>query len=150
MQRVQVLASGKYKFVKNKGTARASTSRKRTPSRKRARTTTTRRKPTMARRKKTRAKRKMTVPVGLLIPGAIGTYAYGKEVWGAVKARNYRAAMDRSVQYSVGFRPSTGTFDVGDAYLALGWGTGMVVHKGAQVIGINKALGAARVPYVRV
>ena len=67
LQRVQVLASGKYKFVKNKTTPRrAGTARKAPVRRRRARTTTVRRRraTNMARRgRKKGSRRKQKIPI---------------------------------------------------------------------------------------
>ncbi|GAG91994.1 unnamed protein product [marine sediment metagenome] len=77
MQRVQVLASGKYKFVKNKG--RTSNKRRRTAVRRAA---PRRRRTSMVRRRKKQGRRKPKPSLIMLISiGAalVGTYMHAKE-----------------------------------------------------------------------
>jgi hypothetical protein len=64
MQRVQVLASGKYKFVKNKGSSKPMASKKKSPKRKYTKSKTGR-KTTMARRKRKGSRKQGFVSLAL-------------------------------------------------------------------------------------
>ena len=64
-QRVQVLASGKYKFVKNKGRSSTKRSTKRKASSKKRRKTKRRRNPMARRKKRNRKKRSFTIPIAV-------------------------------------------------------------------------------------
>jgi hypothetical protein len=102
----------------------------------------------MARRKKSRRARKMTLPLGLLIPGLLSTVAWGKHI---MEGGDNKAKMRRAIKHSIGYDIDAKSFAIGDAWLALGWGSGVLIHKGIGGYGgVNRALGAARVPIIRL
>lgn len=156
LQRARVLASGKLKFVKNKKRARpklAARVRGKIPVGKNAprRPKSRSRKSSKSRGGNRTSKQKPTLPVGLLVPGGLGTYAWGHEIYNAAKAKNWKAAFFRSVKYAIGVDIPNKSFNIYDAYLLLGWGSGGLIHKGiGKYAGVNKALGQAHVPIFRV
>ena len=98
-------------------------------------------------KKKHRAKRKFTLPVAVVagfMPGAVASIndfqAYGMKGAGTMIARRY-----------IGFDPQTNRFVPN-----LMWGgtfpliLGIVVHKVAGILGVNRALASAGIPFVRV
>jgi len=147
-QRVQVLASGKYKFVKNRG-SKASKTRK-TSKRK----NNPKRRNRMARKKKSRRKRSFTIPVALTVGAVYGMVVPPKE------------GGDSVLDLFMKGKFSTGIRMIGKHYLGigpdrqfnvkhLGQGLvplliGIVVHKVASKLGINRKLGAAGVPVIRI
>jgi len=139
-QRVQVLASGKYRFVKNIG----SQSRKLTRTVKK----TTRRIGKMARRRGRRGSRKFTLPIapiaGILAAPAVGA-AIKAAMAGDVDGVLYEA------KKLVGF-----TGDQFDAF-ALGSNvlpivSGLLIHKfvGGAPLNLNRMLASAGVPFIRI
>jgi len=140
-QRVQVLASGKYRFVKNIG----SQSRKLTRTVKK----TTRRIGKMARRRRgRRGSRKFTLPIapiaGILAAPAVGA-AIKAAMAGDVDGVLYEA------KKLVGF-----TGDQFDAF-ALGSNvlpivSGLLIHKfvGGAPLNLNRMLASAGVPFIRI
>ena len=140
LQRVKVLASGKYKFVKNPKTRRTTRKTSEKPRKRSVRRTA---------RRKRRRKRGMTIPlavVGGLAAGLAepaqklleGDFEYAL----ALLSRNY-----------TGFRPGTGTWE--PAYLRNGMlplVAGLLVHKfvGGSPLNLNKTLAASGIPFIRI
>lgn len=139
IQRVQVLANGKYKFVKNK----ASRSRKVT------RTSKKRRTKRMARKKRRRGGRKFTLPIAPLAGLAAGL---AKPAELAMAGDIYHAATRAARNYS-GFDPSVNKFKVEwmmEGLLPLV--VGGMIHKfvGGPPLNINRMLASAGVPVLRI
>lgn len=102
----------------------------------------------MARKKsKRRAHKKFTVPVAVLagfLPGATATISdfqqYGMQGAGVMISRRY-----------IGYDPQTNRFIPN-----MMWGgtfpliLGLIVHKAASMLGVNRALANAGIPVVRV
>lgn len=162
LQKVRVLASGKFKFMKNDKTARKSSTkvtRLRASSKSKGGKTVARRRRRAA--KKARAKAKTTIPVGLLVPGGAGTLSTAKDMWDTwvinrgpgTGGRNVlRVALLRTTGIDI-FKKSgeAGRWDPLEAHFTLGWGVGALLHKFVGTkLGVNKALGQARVPWLRV
>jgi len=90
--------------------------------------------------KKSRSARKMTIPMAVAVPvGAIGI-ALGKKALAGDTAGMMR---------QVGVGESGLEFDK----VISVWGpvlVGVIIHKGASYLGVNRALGAAGVPFIRI
>ena len=143
LQRVQVLASGKYKFIKNRG---------RSAPKKRAGSKPKRRVKRTARRKRRRGKRNMTIPLAPI--AGIGFALAGGQYppLEAAMAGNYEAALIRLAERFCGVgRP--GVFE--PHKLAQGLFPvimGLLVHKfvGGPPLNANRMLAAAGVPLIRI
>ena len=140
-QRVQVLPSGKYRFVKNIG----SRSRKLTKTVKKI----TRRRFSLTRRKRSRGSRKLTIPIAP-IAGLLAGLA--KPIEHAL-AGNFDTAFNHlSINYT-GVHPVTGRFN--PEWLKIGLMPlvmGCLVHKfvGGAPLNLNRVLANAGVPYIRI
>jgi len=139
LQRVQVLASGKYKFVKN--ISKSSTTKK------------TKKKTGS---KKMTKRRNFTIPAALVSGAALGFVIKPASNWDspyeAVKRGNIDVAIKNYACNMIGYRADTGAiFDTTIGMKGL-WALigGFMIHKLATVIGLNRALGRARIPYLRV
>ena len=140
LQRVQVLASGKYKFVKNK----LSRSRKLTKTVKKIK----RRKTIVAKRKKRRGSRKFTIPIAP-IAGMVASPALRSAITDAI-AGNYDGALS-NLGMIVGYY--NGQFDAGKLAQNVGpMILGLLVHKfvGGAPLNLNRMLANAGVPIVRL
>lgn len=148
-QRVRVLASGKYKFVRNPG----SKTRK---QRKKASKPRTRSVKKTAKKKKN-YRRKFTVPIAVAAPVALTFFSNVGEssinaegVFGDIKQGRLDYAVRDLALLWTGFDASNGSWSIGRAKGLLATGIGFIVHKAASVLGVNRALGRARVPVIRV
>ena len=142
LQRVQVLASGKYKFVKNISKSSTKTKTKKKSGSKK-----------MATNKKRRA---FTVPAALVSGVALGFVIKPASNWDspyeAARRGNWDIAIKNYATNMIGYRADTGAiFDTTIGMKGL-WALagGFVIHKLASIIGLNRALGRARIPYLRV
>lgn len=151
-QRVKVLASGKYKFVKNIGRKikkRTSRTRKANPTRRKG----VRR---MARRKRRRGSRKMTIPLGLVggLGGAMAvpcaTAAGGNSIIQAVMIGDPQWILEAVAENFTGFNVYTGKWNLLNARGLWCCLAGAIAHKAAGYLGINRALGRAKIPLIRV
>ena len=96
-------------------------------------------------------KRSMTLPFGLLIPGAIGTYSTIKDIMAARKAGGGREALRHVGLRFAGYDINNKKWDLTEAHFTIGWVSGAAIHKGVGgFMGVNRALGAAKVPIFRV
>jgi hypothetical protein len=99
----------------------------------------------MAKKSKHIGKKKMTIPIGIvagLTPGAIG-------VW--TRRNNLANAADFVCNAYTGVSPQTGTFNAGSLkYGLLPLVAGFAVHKIASMVGINRAMASAGIPWVRI
>jgi len=147
-QRVKVLASGKYKFVKNKpkkGSSPRKTSKRRSSGKGRS----------MARRKRRRGKRKFTIPLAPTMaiagqfarPAPSGRNLIGDLMDGSIlnfvyDAREIFAGIDNTGA----FRPDWLMSTYGPIVAA------MLVHKfiGGPPLNLNRMLAQAGVPIVRI
>jgi len=145
IQRVQVLASGKYKFVKNLS--------------KSSKSKTTKTKKTKSKSKggnKKVVKRNFTLPAALVSGVALGFVIKPDPTWDSPYEAARRGAFDIAIKnYAtnmIGYRADTGAiFDTTIGMKGL-WALfgGFVIHKLATIVGLNRALGRARIPYLRV
>lgn len=131
LQRVKVLASGKYKFVKNLTRSKSRTVTRRKTSKKRRRTYT-------ARRRKTRRRRTTTIPIAI--------------VGGLVAAFSDEAALVMQGDFAGAASSLGNTFSsVQNAWSNLGpLFIGCIIHFIASKLGVNRYLGQARVPFIRI
>jgi len=141
LQRVQVLASGKYKFVKNISKSSTKTTKKKSGSKK----MTTNRK-----------RRQFTIPAALVSGVALGFVIKPASNWDspyeAARRGNWDVAIKNYATNMIGYRADTGAiFDTTIGMKGL-WALigGFIIHKVASMIGLNRALGRARIPYLRV
>jgi hypothetical protein len=147
LQRVQVLASGKYKFVKNP-TRKASRSRPK-------KTTKRRRNPSMARRRRSRKSRSLTIPLATVIPvvaafakpsprgdSVLNDLLEGRLNDALYDAREVFAGVDANGQ----FRPEWLVATYGPMVV------GAMVSKfvGGKPLNINRKLAAAGIPFIRI
>ena len=147
-QRVQVLASGKYKFVKNTSKSSKSKTTKRKSKKTGSRS--------MAKKKRTNRRRKFTIPGALVAGVGAGFFIKPDPTWPspyeAAKQGKWDIAFNNYATNMIGYRPDTGAiFDTKIGMKGL-WALigGFVIHKVASLIGINRALGRARIPFLRV
>ncbi len=143
LQRVQVLASGKYKFVKNltKSSNKSTTKKKKSGSK------------SMATNRKRRA---FTIPAALTSGVLLGFVIKPDPTWDspfeAARRGDYATAIKNYATNMIGYRADTGAiFDTTIGMKGL-WALigGFMIHKVATMIGLNRALGRARIPYLRV
>jgi len=140
LQRVQVLPSGKYKFVKNKlswSTKLTKTSKK-----------NTRRKTKVARKRKSRRSRKFTIPIAP-IAGIVASPAVRSTITDAI-AGNFDGALKNAGQI-VGVWEGKFYFDklvenIGPMVV------GALVHKfvGGPPLNLNRMIANAGVPVIRI
>jgi len=141
VQRVQVLKSGKYKFVKNK--ASRSLKKKKTSKK------TTRRRFGLARRKRKRGARKFTIPLAPVLGLAAGMAAPAQKIL----AGDLNTGIAWLSMNYTGFDPRTGNWSL-EAMKAglLPLAIGLLVHKfvGGAPLNANRMLAQANVPLVRI
>lgn len=147
-QRVKVLASGKYKFVKNLGKSKSSSSGSKTKS--------TKKRKYMARRKRRRGPRSFTLPLAptLAIVGQLTRAApqTGNSMIGSLMAGDLMGAMQAGQQIFTGV-DTEGGFHAD--WLVNTYGPiiiGALVHKfvGGKPLNINRMLASAGVPFIRI
>jgi hypothetical protein len=89
----------------------------------------------------------MTIPIAPLIGFAVGLYPSVE----SVMEGNIHQAAQRLGRDYIGYDYTDGTFDVKRAYHGLApLFMGALVHTAASKLGINRALGRAKVPLVRI
>lgn len=102
----------------------------------------------MAKKKARRSSKGMTVPlavIGGLVPA-------GADVLAAWRTAGAQAGIEHVAMVTTGYDPSDGQWKPGFAMQKL-YGplfVGFMVHKLAARLGINRALGRAGVPFVRI
>ena len=144
MQRVQVLKSGKYKFVKNLGSKAKKSTRKSVKG-----TVTKRRRNTVARRKgRRRGSRKFTIPIAPIVGLAAGLAGPIKDL------------MDGEVEFAVNkLKYSYLGLDETNKFKPDALMSGLVplivgglVHKfvGGSPLNLNRMLAQANVPIIRI
>lgn len=150
LQRVKVLASGKYKFVKNLKAKKSKSSNPRS-SRKKARKV----KRKVAKKKRRRSSG-MTIPlapVAGLMAGIAGGQSPGYSPLNLVMAGDFENAANALSMNYTGYSLMDGSFDI----KRLGVGVlplviGALVHKfvGGRPLNINAMLARAKVPLLRI
>lgn len=140
LQKVKVLASGKYKFVKNV----KSRSKKLTKSSKK----TKRRKTNLARRKRRRGRRKFTIPIAPIVGLAAGMAepidaAINGDIQGAINGLKWNYL---GIGHDGRFEPAAMTKGLLPLVL------GLLVHKfvGGAPLNLNRTLANAGVPFIRI
>lgn len=143
LQRVKVLASGKYKFVKNRKKGVSTVKRK--VSRSRASTKSNR-------RKTRKMARSMNLPMGVLMGVGAGFVINQNSNSPLQNALNgdYENAVRRYIENMSGLDVKTGKWDPLRAKGALALLVGVGLHKLAGRFGVNQALGRAGVPLIRI
>jgi len=103
-----------------------------------------------------RKRPKFTVPAALVSGVALGFVIKPASNWDSPYEAARRGAWDTAIKnYAtnmIGYRADTGAiFDTTIGMKGL-WALigGFVIHKVASLIGLNRALGRARIPYLRV
>lgn len=112
-------------------------------------------KKTMA-KKKRRGSRKMTIPLGLVgglggamaVPAATG--AGGNSIIGAVMTGDPQWVLEAVAENFTGFNPYTGQWNLMNARGLWCVLAGLAAHKVASWTGVNRALGRAKIPLIRV
>lgn len=139
-QRVQVLASGKYKFVKNIGKSKSKAKGKA----KKAKTTKRR---SMAKKKKNSRRRKFTLPMAVITPFVWKSYSAIQNAAGG----NYDQAV-RDLMWHFAAIDSSGNFNPDALKTWIPVIMGLLVHKfvGGAPLNLNRALGNAGVPIIRI
>ena len=148
LQRVQVLASGKYKFVKNL------TKSVKSSSKKAVKTTSKRKvKRKLARKNKNRRKSQMTIPLAIVAPLAAGIGPSVASIIADPSPENVAGTLNHLALIYTGYNAIDGVFDMG----ALAKGlfpliAGGLVHKfvGGAPLNLNRMLAAAKVPFIRI
>lgn len=144
MQRVKVLASGKYKFVKNPGKTRKTTKRASNPKK-------TRRVKRTARRKRRRRSRSMTIPIAAVGGGLAGAIEPIINV--GIKQGDWLGAARWTIAHYTGYDMIDGVFRPEELAKGLAPAVlGLLVHKfvGGAPLNLNKTLANARVPFIRI
>ncbi len=146
LQRVKVLASGKYRFIKNLHHSRSSSARVKTVK-------TKSRSHKMGKGKKKGGHRSFTLPVAP-IAGAVGTFATqapsGRSLISDISSGNYSGLLYDAKEIFTGV-DNTGRIRADwllKTYAPLAVGLG--VHIVASKLGLNRLLGRAKVPVLRV
>jgi len=101
-------------------------------------------------------RRSFTVPIALVGGASAGFLIKPANTWyspaEAIMKGEYKIAMNNYLTNMVGYRPDTGKFfdtEIGmKGTIALFMGA--LIHKGASMLGINRALGRAGVPILRI
>lgn len=137
LQRVKVLASGKYKFVKN-----LTKSSKQSPS-KTGGKTTAKRQVNRKLTKKNKKKRTKTIPMAIVLGGLSGIVARPPGAhaspYEAARDGDYAGALNLAMENYTGFYPPNNTFDLKRAVGLHGLLIGAVVHKVCGWLGINRS-----------
>ena len=144
LQRVEVLPSGKYKFVKNTATK----STKLTKTSKKGNKKTGVRK--MA-KKRRRSSRKFTIPLAPII-GIVAAPSMSRAIDNAVNDRGIPNILNE-LKGMAGINYQTNKFDLGLLASNLTpMVAGLLVHKfvGGQPLGLNNILARANVPFIRI
>lgn len=142
LQRVKVLASGKYKFVKNltkRKSPRKSTKKK------------TSRKVKKMGKKKSRRRRQFTLPLGPILGLAAGLG--DQYVLGRVLQGNYTGAIQAATHRYTGYNMVSGAWEpMAMTKGLLPLAVGLFIHKfvGGPPLNANKMLAAAGVPVIRI
>jgi len=142
MQRVQVLASGKYKFVKNL------TKSKSTPNPKKKASKGGKGGKKVA-KKKNRRNRQMTIPLAPMC----GLFAGMADGIGAAMRGDYENAINWTVAHYTGYEPWSGQWNPEQLKRGLlPLVAGLLVHKfiGGAPLNLNRILAAAKVPLIRI
>jgi len=134
LQRVQVLASGKYKFVKNL------TKSVKSPSKTAAKATSKRKVTKKVTKKKGRTK---TIPLAIVLGGAVGVVGKAPGAHAspleAVQQGDYGGAINLLMENYTGFYAPNNTFDLKRAVGLHGLIIGALVHKVCGWLGINRS-----------
>jgi len=101
-------------------------------------------------------KRNFTIPAALVSGVALGFVIKPASNWDspyeAAKNGHWDTAIKNYATNMIGYRADTGAiFDTAVGMKGL-WALigGFVIHKLATIVGLNRALGRARIPYLRV
>lgn len=131
----------------HKGTKRASK-----PSRKSNPKNLKGRKKSMAKKKKSRRRRSFTIPVAPVAGGAIGLVQgpLGGSVIGDVMKGSWGDATKQFIVNYSGFNAFSNKWEPSQAKGLWGLLIGTGIHVVASKLGLNRALGAARVPLIRI
>ena len=111
---------------------------------------------TMA-KKKTKKRRSFTLPIAIVAPLGASVVTPGKAGWGGspgehIMQGNWKHALNHLVAGWTGYSiPDGGKFDFvnGALYLKMTL-AGMAIHWVAGKVGLNRALGRARIPFLRI
>lgn len=144
-QRVQVLKSGKYKFVKNLGTTvKRKISRKSNPKKTRSVKRT-------AKKKRRRRSRSMTIPIAAVGGGLAG--AIEPIINCGIKQGDWLNAARWTIAHYTGYDMIDGVFRAEELMKGLAPAVaGLLVHKfvGGSPLNLNKTLANANVPFIRI
>ena len=146
-QRVQVLKSGKFKFVKNLRRSKSNPKKGKTKKRRSRR---------MAKRKRRRSS-SMTIPLAPIL-GLVGGFVIpatwqGQSPLSLIMAGRFPDAIEGLMSNYTGLNPRTGQFRIEDLMHGVGsLVLGGMVHKfvGGKPLNINAMLGRAGVPIIRI
>jgi len=94
------------------------------------------------RKKKGRSSKKMTLPIAVIAPVAAVGYFLGKEL----AAGQVGLVLKQTTGFENG--KFSGVSDIAGTYGPILLGVG--VHKAASRIGVNRAMGAAKIPFIRI
>jgi len=141
LQRVKVLASGKYKFVKNLTKSKSRSVKTKTNPKKKGKVKT------MA--KKKRRSRKMTIPLAPII-GLIGTPAISSAI-PSFMAGDFEGGIQRLGGLVGLWRDGSFHFDTLAANMTPVI-AGLLIHKfvGGSPLNLNRMLASANVPFLRI
>lgn len=101
----------------------------------------------MAKKKNNRRKKSFTIPITVAAP--LGYTAYNAYLY--AKNQSISDAADKVSKWYTGFSLETGKWSADNLYFGLfPLLVGMVAHKAANKLGVNRLLGAAGIPVIRV
>lgn len=145
LQRVKVLKSGKFKFVKNLakklGKSESSPRGKTNPKRKSVKR--------MAKKKRT-GNRQMTIPLAPVLPLAVPLIQAGAELM-ANPENATQILNGLSIRFT-GYDAIGRSWNIRNADALIGMGIGLLVHKfvGGAPLNFNRMLASAKVPFIRI
>lgn len=148
-QRVKVLASGKYKFVKNLGKTKSKSSNPKSSKKKTGKVKK------MAKKKRRRSNT-MTIPLAVVAPlagGVLGNTVYGTgSPLDAAMEGNFGAAANRLSINFLGYNFDDGSFNITHARALGALAIGLLVHKfvGGSPLNLNRILASHKIPFIRI
>jgi len=102
----------------------------------------------MAKKKKTRKRPPMTMPLAIVA----GFVPPGRIIWAeSGRGQSFEGGAVAASRIFLGYNSITGRWDF--KQLQYGFGPilmGFGIHRLAQMVGINRALAAARIPFIRI
>ena len=101
----------------------------------------------MAKRKRSRRRGGFKLPIAIVagfLPGITRTVTITQQ-------QGFQAGSYEAARIYTGYDPSSGSWNAGYMWFGLfPMFIGFLIHKGASALGLNRALGRARIPLIRI